>query len=70
MLYIYLTMNDFTDKVFHFLSTYLCPGTSETQVFDEQSPSGKDYLAEVKENCLLIFFKKIFVIIIANIMRS
>lgn len=23
-------------------------GTSETQVFDEQSPSGSDYLAEVK----------------------
>nr|GMD93266.1 epimerase family protein SDR39U1 homolog, chloroplastic isoform X2 [Ipomoea batatas] len=30
-------------------------GTSETQVFDEQSPSGKDYLAEhgfIPVNCL------------------
>jgi hypothetical protein len=41
-------MHDFVDKAFHFLCTSLCPGTSETQVFDEQSPSGKDYLAEVK----------------------
>lgn len=28
---------------------YGVAGTSETKVFDEQSPSGNDYLAEVKK---------------------
>lgn len=31
----------------------LCAGTSETKVFDEQSPPGNDYLAQVKKKCLL-----------------
>nr|GMD86605.1 protein argonaute 4A-like [Ipomoea batatas] len=30
-------------------------GTSETQVFDEQSPSGKDYLAEFHSSELFVF---------------
>ena len=47
-------------KFFHFAATLLCSGTSETQVFDEQSPSGKDYLAEVRKKIHVfhIFTKK------------
>lgn len=36
-------------KFFHFPSTLIRSGTNETQVFDEQSPSGNDYLAEVRK---------------------
>lgn len=49
-LYYWLCMILHIKYVFHFFSTALCAGTSETQVFDEQSPSGNDYLAEVKRN--------------------
>lgn len=38
----------FFTKLLDLLIAVLCLGTSETQVFDEQSPSGSDYLAEVK----------------------
>lgn len=47
----------FCEPSFSFSFTSLFLGTSETQVFDEQSPSGKDYLAEVKGNCYCYYSK-------------
>lgn len=32
----------------------VCLGSSETEVFDEKSPSGNDYLAEVNEKFLYL----------------
>ena len=34
---------------------FICSGSSETKVFDENSPSGNDYLAEVDKLIILHF---------------
>ena len=34
---------------------FICSGSSETKVFDENSPSGNDYLAEVDKLIILLF---------------
>nr|GMD87864.1 epimerase family protein SDR39U1 homolog, chloroplastic [Ipomoea batatas] len=44
-------------KTTMFQSNFQITGTSETQVFDEQSPSGKDYLAELGDKNSLFVVK-------------
>jgi hypothetical protein len=41
----------FNSTIYHWFWAF-CAGTSETSAFDETSPSGKDYLAEVRKSSL------------------
>lgn len=45
------------------LPTYFLTGTSETQVFDETSPSGNDYLSEVMDYQHICFLAEAYYIV-------